>query len=191
MLASVILAAEVTAGPPPEPPVIAVPAVHALALLTVTRLAEAYLYPDPFADTKPSRIAGHYGEAFTRPPLFDPDRRAFEWDGDPWPINVIGHALMGSEMYVRARACHLGVLGSLTFTAAGTVIWEYVFEGSGVRPSALDLVYTPLAGLALGEARFQAWRAADGIHARGLRAAVRGLFDPFGELERGALRTRC
>mgnify|MGYP000856152690 CR=1 FL=1 len=63
----------------------------------------------------------------TRPPLFDPKRRAFEWDGDPWTINVIGHGLMGSELYVRARACSFGWAGSLAFAAGARQVFVPVY----------------------------------------------------------------
>src|SRR5204862_5159308 len=105
--------------------------------------------------------------------------RAFEWDHDAWTINVIGHGLLGSELYVRARACEFGWSGSLAFTAVSTVAWEYAFEGNAVQPSALDLVYTPLAGLVLGEARYWLWR-----ETRRRAPFLAPLVDPFGEMER-------
>lgn len=173
--------APVTAdGPQWAPPV-----VHTLVMFTAVRLVEAHIWPDPFAETDPSVWGSHYREAFTKPPLFDPSKPAFSWDGDRWQINVIGHALMGSEMYMRARTCHFGWAGALAFTAGGTLVWEYGFEANGVRPSGQDLLFTPLSGLALGEARYQLWRLAGDIDVRAWRVAIRALLDPFGELERG------
>lgn len=178
-------------APTPEPVVdppaevrAATPVAHALAMFTMVRGAEAWLYPEPFADFGSRALALRWKDAVTRPPLFDPKRRAFEWDGDPWTINVIGHGLMGSELYVRARACSFGWAGSLAFAAGASAVWEYAFEGNGVRPSALDLVYTPLAGFALGEARFQLYRIAHKLEGPAARFAARTLVDPFGELER-------
>jgi hypothetical protein len=161
---------------------LAVPIVHGLALMTVMRVTESFLYPDPFSRTQ--HFAGHYREAFTKPPLFDGSRRAFEWDGDPWTINVLGHGLFGSELYLRARTCHLPWYGALAFAAAASTLWEYGFEANGVRPSALDLVYTPLAGMALGEGRYLIWRAADDLGLPRLRTLIRTVVDPFGEAER-------
>lgn len=160
------------------------PVLHALTLFTTVRVAEAVIWPDPFAETDLGEWGRHYREAFTRLPLFDPDRPAFSWDGDRWEINVIGHGLMGSELYLRARQCHFGWGGAFAFTAGATAVWEYGFEANGVRPSGQDLVFTPVAGLALGEARYQLWNAADGIEPRPLRFFVRTVLDPFGELER-------
>ena len=86
---------------------------------------------------------------------------------------------MGSELYIRARLCNFGALGSLAWAAGTTAVWEYGFEGNAVRPSALDLVWTPLAGMALGELRYRVVRAA---HMRGW-SVIRAVFDPFGEVE--------
>ncbi len=173
----------------PEPTAdLVVPLGHAVALMTVMRLGEAVIWPDPFARTQ--HFAAHYEEAFTRPPIFDSSRRAFEWDGDPWYVNTLGHGLFGSELYLRARMCHLQWYGALAFAAASSTVWEYAFEGNGVRPSALDLVWTPLAGGALGEGRYQLWQAAAGIRGAALRGAIRAVVDPFGEMER-ALGTGC
>lgn len=163
-----------------------VPTLHGLGLFATLRLTEAYLWPDPFAETRLSVIGAHYAEAFTRPPKFDANRRPFEWDGDPWAINVVGHALMGSELYTRARICGQGVLPSLLFTAAGAAVWDYGFEASGVRPSAVDLVYTPAAGLALGELRYWLWSESSRVDRPVWRQVLLGVFDPLGELERWA-----
>lgn len=167
-----------------------IPSLHALGLMTTMRLGEAVIWPEPFADTDLARMGRSYEAAYTQPPKWDSSRRAFEWDGDPWWVNSIGHALFGSELYLRARTCHHGVLPALAFTAIGSTVWEYGFEANGVRPSALDLWYTPAAGLVLGEARYQGWRLARGIGDRTWRGLLTGVLDPFGELERWA-GTKC
>jgi hypothetical protein len=164
------------------------PVLHAAGLFTVMRLSEAVIWPEPFARIEADYWWESYEAAYTEPPKFDPDLPAFEWDGDPWTVNVIGHGLLGSELYLRARSCHFGWAGSLAFAAGGSAVWEYVFEANGVRPSAQDLVYTPLIGIALGEARFAAVRALHG--SRGAGAVLRVVLDPFGEAER-ALGSRC
>jgi len=169
-----------------EPPVL-----HTTALLIGLRHAEGVLYPDPFADGNLKHIFERYRDTFTKPPIFDSSKPFFEWDGDPWTINVIGHGLLGSELYVRARICHFGWAGSLAFAAFSTVAWEYVFEGSGVRPSVLDLIYTPLGGLVIGEARYIAFRGAQSIASPAFRAIFSALVDPFGELERKVMASPC
>jgi hypothetical protein len=167
------------------------PIVHGLVLLTSMRAVEAYLWPNPFAETDLSVIGRHYADAYRLPPKFDPDRRFFEWDGDHWFINVVGHGLLGSELYLRGRTCGFGWGGALAWAASGSAIWEYGFEASGVRPSALDLVWTPLAGLGLGELRFQVLRASSGIRDRTARGIVRAVFDPFGEIDHALSGDAC
>lgn len=165
------------------------PTLHALGLMTVMRASEAYLWPEPFAETNRFELGYHYHQAFSRPPLWDSSRPLFEADGDRWFINVIGHGLFGSELYLRARTCHFSAWQALLFAGAASATWEYGFEANGVRPSALDLTFTPLAGLVLGEARYQVWKAARG-GSGGLPAPLAIVVDPFGELER-ALGAGC
>jgi hypothetical protein len=69
-------------------------------------------------------------------------------------------------------------------------VWEYGYEASGVRPSALDLVYTPLSGVVLGELRHWVYHRAGGLSAGPVRGLVRLLMDPLGTIERG-LGTPC
>jgi len=158
---------------------------HALGLMTTMRLTEAWLWPEPFARVSGSFWRSNYRAAFTKWPKFDPDAAAFRWDGDSAPLNLVGHGLFGSEVYLRARSCRFSWLGALAFTTAASTVWEYGFEANGVRPSAQDLVYTPLAGLVLGEGRFQLVRGLR--HQRGgLADVLRWVVDPFGELERAA-----
>jgi len=169
---------------------LAIPTLHAVALMSVMRASEAYLWPQPFAETKRSEIGYHYQQAFSRPPLWESSRPIFEADGDRWQINVLGHGLFGSELYLRARACRLAPWQALLFTAAASATWEYGFEANGVRPSALDLTFTPLAGLLLGEARYQGLRAARRLSPGVLQGTLRSVVDPLGELER-ALGAGC
>jgi hypothetical protein len=159
-----------------------VPSLHALGLMSVMRASEAYLWPEPFANV--DRFGYHYGQAFTRPPLFDSSRPLFEADHDRWQINVLGHGLFGSELYLRARACRKPLWQALLFTGAASTLWEYGFEANGVRPSGLDLVYTPAAGLLLGEGRFQLLQLARRMSPSAGRTTLRAVVDPLGELER-------
>jgi hypothetical protein len=167
-----------------------VPTLHGLGLMTGMRLSEAVIWPEPFAETDLSEWGESYELAFTKPPKWDSSESFFEWDGDEWYINGVGHALFGSELYLRARTCQKSVVAALLFTTAGSVLWEYGFEANRVRPSALDLGYTPLAGLVLGEARYVLWTAAAELDDPGFRGVLKAVLDPFGELER-ALGTPC
>jgi hypothetical protein len=148
--------------------------------MSVMRVSAGLLWPEPFADTDVDRMAASYARAFSVEPTYDTELAPFEWDGDPWTINVIGHGLFGSELYLRPRICRKSPLPSLLFTAAASATWEYVFEANAVHPSGLDLWFSPMAGLLLGEARFRAWSAAKGIESSTWRTIVQSLVDPFG-----------
>lgn len=177
-------AATTTSPPPARRFELWVPVAHTSALFLTMRVTEAILWPNPFADPHPAVWFRHYGEAFSKPPLFDASEPAFRWDHDRWTINVLGHALLGSEVYYRPRRCGASPLGALAFAVGATVAWEYAFEGNGVRPSALDLVYTPLSGVVLGEGRYWGWTLARGLQNRAWRSIFSVLFDPLGEIER-------
>lgn len=175
-----------------DAPVWSVPVLHSTTLMLAMRSTEAVIWPEPFAFTGAQISAWpmRYERAFTEPPKLDLDRPWFEWDGDPWPINVVGHALFGSELFLRMRTCRHRVPLALAFTAGASALWEYGFEANGVQPSGLDLVWTPVAGLLLGELRYAGWLLAGEASSPGLRRGLRVLLDPLGELER-ALGTPC
>lgn len=162
-----------------------VPALHATGLFAAERVGAMLLWRHAFSLEDGDRDLRFLREAYTRPPVFDARRRLFEWDGDRWSINLWGHGIMGSELYLRARQCGHGGLASMAFTAAASAVWEYGIEVWNSRPSLNDLVWTPLGGALLGEMRFVVWEAAATLP-RGWRTVVRVLMDPFGELERAA-----
>ncbi len=161
-----------------------VPTVHHHGVMMGMRLTEIWLWPEPFADTQPTPVAVRYHAAFTRPPKWYTGADWFEWDGDRWWINALGHSLFGSELYLAARRCQFGPLPALAFTAVSSAVWEYGYEASGVRPSALDLVYTPLSGLVLGEVRHWVYREAGHLPDGVFKVLFQGLMDPLGEGER-------
>jgi len=162
-------------------------ASHHHAVMLGMRLTEVWLWPEPFADTDVSRVTRRHHDALRLPPKWHGDARWFEWDGDRWWINVVGHALFGSELYLAARRCQFSPVAALAATTLSSALWEYGYEASGVRPSALDLIYTPLAGAALGELRHWVYRELHGSATQGpLEVVFKTLMDPFGTLERAA-----
>lgn len=163
----------------------ALPIGHHHGVMLGMRLTEVYLWPEPFAETQPTQLGLRYRAAFTSSPKWDGAAPWFEWDGDRWWINAVGHSLFGSELYVAARRCSFDPLQALAMTALSSAAWEYGYEASGVRPSALDLVYTPLSGMVLGEARFWVYHRAGRLPRGPLRAILEGLVDPLGQVERG------
>jgi hypothetical protein len=166
-----------------------IPILHASGQLAAQRVGAMILWPEAFSLSDTGRDWRFLKDAYTNPPKFDPHARWFEWDGDRWQINVIGHGLMGSELYLRARTCGHDVLASLGFAAAASATWEYAIEVWNARPSLNDLIWTPLAGMALGELRFVIWKGAR-TFAPAPRVLVRAVVDPFGSLERW-IGTRC
>jgi hypothetical protein len=162
-----------------------VPALHGAGLLVGQRVGASLLWTRAFSLEDGDRNLRHLRAGYTQPPAFDPRRQLFEWDGDRWEINFVGHGLMGSELYLRARQCRHGFAASLAFAAVGSLVWEYGVEVWHSRPSANDLLWTPLGGALIGELRFVTWEMAADLSpvARGI---VRAIVDPFGELERAA-----
>ena len=79
-------------------------------------------------------------------------------DGDSWQLNLGGHAIFGSDHYLMARNCGWSWYSSIVFNTFGSFFWEYVTEGMFERPSAIDLVTTPILGSLLGEGRYRLFR---------------------------------
>ncbi len=183
--------AQVAELTPRDGPIWSVPLLHTAALMGGMRLALTLRWPGPYAPLPLEDRWEAAKDAYRRPPEFQRDRPLFESDGDPWPINVIGHGLFGSEVYARSRRCGAGALGALGLTVAASTAWEYAVEGFHQRPSALDLVATPVLGLALGELRFQVQRWLHHQPRSRWRRALEIVVDPLGEAERVALWTRC
>jgi len=186
--AFVLLQPQLAAPEPPDSWL--VPALHATGVMVAMRVGVAVIWPDPFAETDPDVVGRNYRDSYTMPPRWDARRPVFESDGGPWWLNVFGHGAFGSEVHLRARTCGHGALASFALGTAASTLWEYVVEANAARPSGIDLLYTPIAGLALGETRFALWRASRALNPGALRTTLTILFDPLGELER-ALGTDC
>src|SRR5690606_29176834 len=107
-----------------------------------------------------------------------------------WALNVVGHSAFGSELYLAARRCGFGPVGASGFTVAGSTVWEYGFEASGVRPSGLDLWFTPLSGVMVGEIRYWLLNLSEQIAHPIARDIAQTAVDPLGGLMR-ALGAEC
>jgi Domain of unknown function (DUF3943) len=174
-------------------PVWGVPLAHGAAVMVGMRVSLYALWPRFFPLWPTAEMGRNIERAYTLPPRYDRHRRLLESDGDPLLLNTVGHGAFGSEVYQRARACRHGPVQSFVFTAFTSTVWEYSIEAPNQRPSAVDLVWTPLVGAAFGEFRFQMWRLARGDPSRSpspARRALMILVDPFGEAQR-ALGTGC
>jgi hypothetical protein len=200
-LIGLLLALQLGAPPAPVPALVApapppettwsVPIAHSLGVLAGMRLGLSALWPDAYDPLPLGRSGRQFAGAYRHGPEYRGGRSFFESDGDPWQINLIGHPLFGSEIYQRVRQCGGAGWQAFAFTAATSAVWEFGIESFNKRPSTIDLLATPIIGAALGEARYRA--------GRWLRTQPRGFWrtlgivvvDPFGEAERGVLRTRC
>jgi hypothetical protein len=165
-----------------------VPTAHAGGVLLGMRLSLGIVWPDAYDPTRFGAERRQLRVAYTRPPELRTDRALLASDGDPAWLNGVGHALFGSEVYGRTRQCGHGALAALAATAAATVAWEYAIEAPHKRPSAIDLVWTPLVGGAFGEGRFRLHRW---LKARGSAPWLLFVVDPLGETERRALGAGC
>ena len=105
-----------------------------------------YLSPREFSNWE-DKFWLYWGEnlhrAYTSPPI---------WDKDLWIINYIGHPLQGSLAFNALRSQGAGFWTSSVFTLGHTLLWEYFFEAINEQPSINDLIVTPIAGIAVGEA---------------------------------------
>jgi hypothetical protein len=188
---SLSLAATGAAPALPEPapaPNWRVPVAHAGGLLVGMRLSLVLLWPDAYDPTRFGEERRQLRVAYTRPPELRRGRSLLESDGDPAWLNGIGHGLFGSEVYGRTRQCGHGALAAFLTTAAASVAWEYGIEALHKRPSAIDLVWTPVVGGALGEARFRLHRW---LRSRGSAPWLLFAVDPLGEGERRIGRSGC
>lgn len=190
VLLPILLAAEGGASPrleAPARPSWSVPVAHAGGVLLGMRLAVSLRWPDAYDPTRLASQERQLRLAYTRPPEL---RRGnlLTSDGDPAWINGVGHALFGAEVYGRTRQCGHGALAGFLAAASASVVWEYALEAPYKRPSAVDLVWTPVVGAVVGEGRFQLRRW---LEARGASGWWLVVIDPLGDLERRVLRTRC
>ena len=133
--------------------------IFEFALLSVTAAAprEWTGWSDEFI----ADALDNFGEAYTRPPV---------WDTDSWQINYIGHPYGGSIYYNTIRCRGASQTESFLFTTLLSTQWEYMVESVAERPSIQDLLVTPVTGWILGE----------GIHNLTLRLAEGG----YGVLEK-------
>lgn len=171
-----------------------VPTAHTAGVLLGMRLSLSLLYPRSFDPTRLRENAAHFKEAYTRPPDYRPGEPLFKSDGDPWALNAVGHGLFGTEVYGRMRQCGHPPATALLWTTGVSVVWEYGVESFHKRPSAIDLMWTPIAGSLLGEGRFRLhrWLSQGGGATLGvLRHAFIWMLDPLGEAERRWLKTKC
>lgn len=147
-----------------------VPLLHTAGVIVLTRTAEAVARSD-WGALNPQHLRA---PRLDRGPLLTSD-------GSSLVRNTLGHGALGSEFYLSWRRCGHGPLASALGAAGATVVWEYGVQAWQARPSAIDLVWTPVVGALVGEARWQVMRAFP---------VLSPVVDPLGALER-ALGSEC
>jgi hypothetical protein len=117
---------------------------------------------------------GYRWQTFRRKITFDhlgPDANSFG-------TNFIGHPLGGTGYYLAARSNRLSILQSFGMSVAGSLFWELLGEVSEVV-SMNDMIVTPLAGLAIGEATTQLGAALDRCQANAANRIAAATLGPF------------
>lgn len=144
------------------------------------------IWPDFYAPSHGS--TKQFKKAWTMPPYFDSTKPIFLSDGDIWPINAVLHPIYGSEIYLVSRTWEHNPFMSFMFSASASVVWEYLVESWFQRPSLIDLLWTPLAGAALGEFRYFILKAASQkIDKKVPKVIIMTLIDPLGQIERAIM----
>jgi len=77
----------------------------------------------------------------------------WEWDGDRFGVNFIGHPYSGTLSYNAGRANGYNYYQSFAFAFGGSLMWEYL--GENTRPSYNDIINTPVNGAFLGEVLYR------------------------------------
>ena len=92
-------------------------------------------------------------ENISRPPEYP--------DGDGWLMNYIGHPIMGAHMYVFARHQGFRFYEAFGLSTAGSMVWEFAFEGPFERISTSDMLVTSTVGSLFGEGLYFLYRKID------------------------------
>ena len=75
-------------------------------------------------------------------------------DDDKFRTGAVGHPIAGTGYYLIARGNGFGALASFAITAMASTTWQYFSEWNE-KPATNDLLVTPVAGWAIGEASYR------------------------------------
>ena len=165
------------------------PLIRTVMLETGMYVGLMVLWPHAFLPREGS--ARQLKESWTHLPYMNYHKNFFELDDDPWVINGVFHGIFGSEIYLAGRTYGHNGLISFLYAEMASFVWEYLVEGWFHRPSLIDLVWTPFAGAALGELRFQLIQIVlRTVSSPILRNALITVLDPLGQLERSIMGCR-
>ncbi|MEZ4468042.1 MAG: DUF3943 domain-containing protein [bacterium] len=79
---------------------------------------------------------------------------AFRFDNNHFTINHLSHPISGGAYYLSARASNLGVAGASLTAFLSSAVWEFGLEFRE-KVSLNDQMFTPGAGIAIGEAYYR------------------------------------
>jgi hypothetical protein len=114
-----------------------VPTLHSGALILGTRASLSIIWPDAY-DVRPvDRNWANFKRGWTSGAEWDSGERFFEWDHDPWALNLVGHGFMGSEFYLRHRQHDHEWWVAVGMTIVWTFAWEYLVESWHKQPAGL------------------------------------------------------
>jgi hypothetical protein len=83
----------------------------------------------------------------------------WHWDQDPFPVNEIGHPIMGSFYYIASRSNGLDFWESSLGTLYGSVAWKVFGETND--PNNNDVITTTIGGVVLGEMLYRLYVQAE------------------------------
>jgi len=113
----------------------------------VVSVAILYVLPGDFNRWQSKDVSfDNWWDNVTRPPV---------WDSDPWGTNYVSHPYWGATYYIRARERGFGKLASFGYSALLSTLYEYGPEAFFERPSAQDLMVTPILGSLVGAFVFE------------------------------------
>ena len=98
-------------------------------------------------------------------------------DVDELATNFVGHPTAGTFYYMFARSNRVSIPEAFAWTVAASTVWEFLEYKEPV--SINDMVVTPVAGLAIGEAFTQLSGWFDWSGTNGLSKALAWIFDPM------------
>lgn len=79
---------------------------------------------------------------------------AWNFDSNLYDTNAISHSISGAAFYWVARSNRFNIMESFLFAFATSTVWEFICEFKE-QVSINDMISTPVAGVAIGEAIVQ------------------------------------
>ena len=94
-------------APELKEPIWGVALAHGAGVLVGMRASLYALSPNSYPLWQTAATSHILERPYSLVPLYDPHRRLLESDGSSLLLNTVGHGGFGSEVYQRARVCHV------------------------------------------------------------------------------------